>query len=189
MGGGDGDSGDGSTVGDGVPSPGVLPVGPAVGDGSGAGAEKVSVGAAVGLGVGSGVGGSDGDGTGDGLGDRLGAGTVRGGVGRGAGAGAAGRRADSVSDGAGGRGAAGSSTGGGGRVPMVVGATEGEPAGTGGGWSVAGTPMTTGPTDGVGMKGVPLSGMAVLPTVADPALIAARMGIEAVPARSATVKR
>ncbi|SIQ60332.1 hypothetical protein SAMN05444858_103209 [Micromonospora avicenniae] len=39
------------------------------------------------------------------------------------------------------------------------------------------------------MNGVLLSGNAVLPTVAEPALIAARIGIEAVPASSATVKR
>ncbi|MBM0239988.1 hypothetical protein JNW88_27945, partial [Micromonospora sp. ATA32] len=42
-----------------------------------------------------------------------------------------------------------------------------------GGWLVACTGSTTGPTDGVGMNGVALSGRAVLPTVADPALIAA----------------
>ena len=39
------------------------------------------------------------------------------------------------------------------------------------------------------MNGVLLSGSAVLPTVAEPALIAARIGIEAVPASSATVNR
>lgn len=49
--------------------------------------------------------------------------------------------------------------------------------------------MTTGPTEGVGMKGVPLSGRAVLPTVAEPVLIAASTGIEAVPASRATVSR
>ncbi|MFC3503608.1 hypothetical protein ACFOOK_21905 [Micromonospora krabiensis] len=58
-----------------------------------------------------------------------------------------------------------------------------------GGWLDVGSGITTGPTDGVGMNGVLLSGRAVLPTVAEPALIAARIGIEAVPARSATVKR
>ncbi|MEU5903611.1 hypothetical protein [Micromonospora sp. NPDC047527] len=49
--------------------------------------------------------------------------------------------------------------------------------------------MITGPTDGVGMNGVPLSGRAVLPWVAEPVLIAARMGIDAVPISSATVSR
>ncbi|PWR10066.1 hypothetical protein DKT69_29740, partial [Micromonospora sicca] len=63
----------------------------------------------------------------------------------------------------------------------VVGATAG--------WLVPGSGMTTGPTEGVGMKGVLLSGRAVLPTVADPALMAARIGIDAVPASRATVKR
>jgi hypothetical protein len=40
----------------------------------------------------------------------------------------------------------------------------------------------------VGRNGVLLSGSAVLPTVADPALNAARMGMDAVPASKATVK-
>jgi hypothetical protein len=57
------------------------------------------------------------------------------------------------------------------------------------GWPVTGRGITTGPTDGVGMNGVLLSGRAVLPTVAEPVLIAARIGIEAVPASRATVKR
>ncbi|GGM43541.1 hypothetical protein GCM10011608_30360 [Micromonospora sonchi] len=61
--------------------------------------------------------------------------------------------------------------------PVAVGA----PLGGGG--------MTTGPIEGVGMKGVLLSGSAVLPTVAEPVLMAARTGIEAVPASSATVSR
>lgn len=39
------------------------------------------------------------------------------------------------------------------------------------------------------MNGVLLSGIAVLPTVADPALIAAIIGIDAVPASRATVNR
>ncbi|MCI4063546.1 hypothetical protein MRQ36_13525 [Micromonospora sp. R77] len=54
---------------------------------------------------------------------------------------------------------------------------------------MTGTGTTTGPIDGVGRNGVLLLGSAVLPTVADPALSAARIGIEAVPARRATVKR
>ncbi|SCL57570.1 hypothetical protein [Micromonospora peucetia] len=58
-----------------------------------------------------------------------------------------------------------------------------------GGWLVAGTGITTGPTEGVGRNGVLLSGRAVLPTVAEPVLIAARIGIDAVPASSATVNR
>ncbi|TBL33352.1 hypothetical protein EYA84_17500 [Verrucosispora sp. SN26_14.1] len=58
----------------------------------------------------------------------------------------------------------------------------GVPAGGGG--------ITTGPTEGVGMNGgVLLPGSAVLPTVAEPVLIAASTGIEAVPASSATVSR
>ncbi|MBW4704079.1 hypothetical protein [Micromonospora sp. RL09-050-HVF-A] len=54
---------------------------------------------------------------------------------------------------------------------------------------MAGTGTTTGPTDGVGRNGVPSSGNAVLPTVAEPALIAASTGIEAAPASRATVNR
>ncbi|RKN49003.1 hypothetical protein D7193_32555 [Micromonospora costi] len=57
------------------------------------------------------------------------------------------------------------------------------------GWLVVGMGTTTGPTEGVGMNGTPLSGRAVLPTVAEPALMAARIGMDAVPASSATVKR
>ncbi|MEU7931751.1 hypothetical protein [Micromonospora echinofusca] len=49
--------------------------------------------------------------------------------------------------------------------------------------------MTTGPIEGVGRNGVLVSGRAVLPTVAEPVLIAARIGIDAVPASSATVNR
>ncbi|MGV9210549.1 hypothetical protein ACTFTM_01665 [Micromonospora sp. RB23] len=49
--------------------------------------------------------------------------------------------------------------------------------------------MTTGPTDGVGMNGVLVSGNADVPGVAEPALIAASTGIDAVPASSATVSR
>lgn len=49
--------------------------------------------------------------------------------------------------------------------------------------------MTTGPTDGVGMNGVLVSGSALLPGVAEPALTAARTGIDAVPASRATVSR
>ncbi|PWU43263.1 hypothetical protein DLJ46_32315, partial [Micromonospora globispora] len=49
--------------------------------------------------------------------------------------------------------------------------------------------ITTGPTEGVGINGVLVSGRAVRPTVPEPALIAARIGMEAVPASNATVKR
>ncbi|TDB91451.1 hypothetical protein E1091_13710, partial [Micromonospora fluostatini] len=57
------------------------------------------------------------------------------------------------------------------------------------GWLPTGIGITTGPTDGVGMNGVPLSGTAVLPIVAEPVLTAARIGIVAVPASRATVSR
>ncbi|TDC29779.1 hypothetical protein E1211_25405, partial [Micromonospora sp. 15K316] len=66
---------------------------------------------------------------------------------------------------------------------------DGLDVGRAGGWLAVGSGTTTGPTEGVGMNGVLLSGSAVLPTVAEPVLIAARIGIEAVPASSATVKR
>ncbi|SCE91311.1 hypothetical protein GA0070618_1867 [Micromonospora echinospora] len=52
-----------------------------------------------------------------------------------------------------------------------------------------GGPTTTGPREGVGMNGVSAFGSAVPPTVAEPALIAARIGMEAVPASRATVNR
>ncbi|MEU8128279.1 hypothetical protein AB0B68_13775, partial [Micromonospora sp. NPDC049049] len=71
----------------------------------------------------------------------------------------------------------------------LVGPTLGVPSGGSAGWLVIGMGITTGPTDGVGMNGVLLSGRALLPGVAEPALIAARMGIDAVPASSATVSR
>ncbi|SCL38393.1 hypothetical protein GA0074692_4996 [Micromonospora pallida] len=50
-------------------------------------------------------------------------------------------------------------------------------------------PTTTGPREGVGMNGTSAFGSEVPPTVAEPALIAARIGMEAVPASSATVNR
>ncbi|WBB78216.1 hypothetical protein O7606_18485 [Micromonospora sp. WMMD882] len=49
--------------------------------------------------------------------------------------------------------------------------------------------ITTGPREGVGMNGVLVPGGAVPPTVAEPVLIAAMIGIDAVPASSATVNR
>lgn len=71
----------------------------------------------------------------------------------------------------------------------LVGPTLGVPGGASAGWLVIGSGISTGPTDGVGMNGMLLSGSAVLPGVAEPALIAARIGIDAVPASSATVSR
>ncbi|MGS2614016.1 hypothetical protein ACVCAH_05710 [Micromonospora sp. LZ34] len=72
---------------------------------------------------------------------------------------------------------------------VAAGPTDGEAGGVTAGWLVTGSGITTGPTDGVGMNGVLVSGNAVLPTVADPVLIAARIGIDAVPASRATVNR
>ncbi|RZU72566.1 hypothetical protein EV384_0937 [Micromonospora kangleipakensis] len=131
-------------------------------------------------------------GLGDGLGDSLGDGSPppAEGVGQAApvggagGTGVRGRMPHAESDATGGAGAAaisgapGRVTSGAGRVVDVT-----------SGWLVAGSGITTGPTEGVGMNGVLLSGSAVLPTVADPVLMAARIGIDAVPASSATVKR
>ncbi|MFF0174641.1 hypothetical protein F4558_005205 [Micromonospora profundi] len=150
---------------------------------------SVGVGLGVGVGVGSGSGGPVGDGTGDGLGGRAAGGVLR--VARGTGGAGAARCAGTLSSAVGpdldspaaGRGAAGSQPG------VVVGLAPGVPGGGSAGWAVIGIGMTTGPTDGVGMNGVPLSGRAVLPWVAEPALIAARMGIDAVPTSSATVSR
>jgi hypothetical protein len=62
-----------------------------------------------------------------------------------------------------------------------VGTTAGDGARTG--------PTTTGPREGVGMNGMSAFGSVVPPTVAEPALIAARIGMEAVPASRATVSR
>ncbi|WP_172899434.1 hypothetical protein [Micromonospora echinaurantiaca] len=72
---------------------------------------------------------------------------------------------------------------------VFAGPSDGVPGGVAAGWLVTGSGITTGPTDGVGMNGVLVSGSAVLPTVADPVLIAARIGIDAVPASRATVNR
>ncbi|MEV0213470.1 hypothetical protein [Micromonospora sp. NPDC050695] len=139
----------------------------------------------VGVGVGVGAGGSVGDAVGGGGGTggrvfRVGPGiggnprsTRSGSTALGTGAGRSGVR----------RGAAGSQPG------VTVGAALGVPSGGGAGWLAIGSGITTGPTDGVGMNGVLLSGSAVLPGVAEPALIAARIGIDAVPASSATVSR
>ncbi|MFI1196091.1 hypothetical protein ACH4T9_22960 [Micromonospora sp. NPDC020750] len=147
------------------------------------------------VGVGSGVGGSVGDGTGVGCGAGVGLGEGGGVGGRGAGGGiGAGGGGWCIASGpdrsgsAGGAGARGARPGPDGPVDgattmpgRVDGITAGRP--------VTGSGTTTGPTDGVGMNGVLLSGSAVLPTVAEPALTAARIGIEAVPASRATVKR
>ncbi|SCL16409.1 hypothetical protein GA0070624_1009 [Micromonospora rhizosphaerae] len=153
-----------------------------VGEGWGTG----TTGGRLGPGDRSGPGDSDQEGIGEGRGEGVGDAATRVGPGLDAGAEAAGcgRRAEPGSDGPGGIRAAGSSGGG---VPATVGRMVKVRDGLTPGWPVAG--ITTGPTEGVGMNGVLLSGSAVLPIVADPALIAARIGIDAVPASSATVKR
>ncbi|WDP98490.1 hypothetical protein PVK74_21770 [Micromonospora chalcea] len=144
-----------------------------------------------GLGLGSGVGvpGSDGgcdgdgEGTGEGCGGRTGVGRT--GVDGGGGA-ATGRdrwrAARSLSSGR--LGAAGrTGRAGGTEVTSGLGVD-----GTAG-WVAWGGGITTGPIEGVGRNGVLVSGSALLPTVADPVLMAARIGIDAVPASSATVSR
>ncbi|MEU7919926.1 hypothetical protein [Micromonospora zamorensis] len=171
-------------------------VGSSVGDGS---SVNVGVGVGLGVGVGSGPGESVGPGSvgpgsvGEPVGDDGGTGGVtagevpRGGFGTTGGCGARGAGPRSVTVGPEPgpsrvrRGAAGSQP--------LVGPTLGEPGGGTEGWLVIGIGISTGPTDGVGMNGMLLSGSAVLPGVAEPALIAARIGIDAVPASSATVSR
>ncbi|MET8229359.1 hypothetical protein ABZS77_01595 [Micromonospora sp. NPDC005298] len=150
--------------------------------------EMVSVGVGPAVGVGVGSGGSVRDGTGVGVGLAGGEGTTGLVLRVGPGTGGSPRSTCRGSTTAGGpdvrRGAAGSQPG------VAVGPALGVPRPGGTGRPVAGGGgSSTGPTDGVGMNGVLLSGSAVLPGVADPALIAARMGIDAVPASSATVSR
>ncbi|MEV5765989.1 hypothetical protein AB0L34_15670 [Micromonospora sp. NPDC052213] len=177
-------------------------MGPGVGVGSAGGGETVLVGSADGPGVGEpvavitgdglgeGVGSGEGDvdGLGDGLGEGSGTGRPPGGRDgtTAGGGGGAGRTTDpgpgAATTGVRGAGAAGR------QVLGVATAGDGVDGATPG-WFVAGTGITTGPTEGVGRNGVPLSGRAVLPTVAEPVLIAARIGIDAVPASSATVNR
>ena len=101
------------------------------------------------------------------------------------------RRAEPESPAGRSAGAAGSRGGTGrGSALVAVGPTDGVRGGVvTAGWPVAGGGITTGPTEGVGMNGVLVSGSAVLPTVAEPALIAVRIGMDAVPASRATVKR
>ncbi|SCG48957.1 hypothetical protein [Micromonospora inositola] len=149
----------------------------------------------VGSGTGSGLDEPVGVGLGEGLGDPLGDGDCpppAKGVGRaapvgGAGvAGGRGRRSHTGSDATAGAGAAATTAASDAPGRMTTGA--GRVGGTAD-WLVAGSGITTGPTEGVGMNGVLLSGRAVLPTVADPALMAARIGMDAVPASRATVKR
>ncbi|WP_431943171.1 hypothetical protein [Micromonospora marina] len=150
-----------------------------------------------GLGLGSGVGeaGSDGDDDGEGDGDGEGTGDGRGGrtgVGRtgadGGGGAATGRdrcrEPRSLSSGR--TGAAGSTGRAGG---TEVTSTAGVGVDGAGAWVPRGSGMTTGPSEGVGRNGVLASGRALLPTVAEPVLIAARIGIDAVPASRATVSR
>ncbi|MDO3683759.1 hypothetical protein [Micromonospora sp. C28ISP2-4] len=144
-----------------------------------------------GLGLGSGVPECDGDGDGDGEGTGDGRGG-RPGVGRtgadGGGGAATGRdrcrEPRSLSSGR--AGAAGSTGRAGGTEVTSTAGVGVEGTGT---WVPRGIGMTTGPTEGVGRNGVLVSGSALLPTLADPVLIAARIGIDAVPASSATVSR
>lgn len=182
--------GTGGSVGAGGPSGGrAVGTTMTVGRGRGDGTVTVLVGSAVGLGAGSGVGGSEGVGAATDVGRGAGVGVVRVGPGTGVGAGASGRsrRALPAAVEPGGAGAAGSSGAAGGSLLVPVGPTGAVGSGASDGWLAPG--ITTGPTEGVGMNGVRVSGSAVLPTVADPVLIAARIGIDAVPASSATVKR
>lgn len=176
----------GSTVRVGVGSGPVEPVGSGSGGSVGSGSDE-PVGSGL---VGSGSGEPVGPGS---VGEAVGGGGATGGgtagevprVGFGAGGRVVPRRAGPRSAVAGSsgerRGAAGSQP--------LGGTTLGVPGGGSPGWLVIGSGIRTGPTDGVGMKGVLLSGSAVLPGVAEPALIAARIGIDAVPASRATVSR
>ncbi|MFI6782447.1 hypothetical protein [Micromonospora sp. NPDC050276] len=155
-----------------------------VGSGSGSGGSVGPVGSGSGGSVGS---GSFGDPVGDGEATGGGTGGEVPRVGFGATGGVVSRRTVPGSLAAGpsracrGAGAAGNQP--------LIGTTLGVLGGGSGGWLVIGSGITTGPTDGPGMNGVLLSGRAVLPGVAEPALIAARMGIDAVPANNATVSR
>ncbi|SCL23303.1 hypothetical protein GA0070616_2703 [Micromonospora nigra] len=149
--------------------------------------------------VGGALGDSEGGALGDGTGDRLGEGTGEGlgdgtgwlPLGRGAGRGVGGRTGSRGSHRSAGAPAGGGTTGvrGPGSTGPGTGPVMGEVAPGVPGWPVTGGGITTGPTEGVGMNRVPLSGRAVRPTVAEPVLMAATMGIEAVPASSATVSR
>ncbi|SCF01234.1 hypothetical protein GA0070558_119141 [Micromonospora haikouensis] len=168
----------------------ALAVGSVPNDGLGtwAEAERVAVGSVGGV-VG-GMGSPVGAGAGEGCGVGVGVGVTVGGGGR-VGTRGGGRWTASGSDRSEAAGTIGAGAGGGRPGPgssgcgaaAVPGGVEGAVAG----WPVAGT--ITGPTERVGMNGVLLSGSAVLPTVADPVLMAARIGMEAVPASRATVKR
>ncbi|MEV4540274.1 hypothetical protein [Micromonospora echinaurantiaca] len=169
----------------------VVPSGDGVASSGDAGGLPVGLGGTVVLVSGEGDGDGEvpppGEPVGDGDGD---------GVGRGGGAvvppEGRGRAGGGVRAGAG---SAANPAGPGGRRPagrhgaVVAGPADGVPGGVTAGWLVTGSGITTGPTDGVGMNGVLVSGSAVLPTVADPVLIAARIGIDAVPASRATVNR
>ncbi|WP_231394748.1 hypothetical protein [Micromonospora sp. CNB394] len=160
-------------------------------------------GSGLGLGLGSGVGegGSDGEddgdgdgdgeGDGEGIGDGLGGRTGVGRTGADGGGGAATgrdrcREPRSLSSG---RAGAAGSTGRAGGTAVTSTAGVGVGVDGTGAWVPRGIGMTTGPTEGVGRNGVLVSGRALLPTVAEPVLIAARIGIDAVPASSATVSR
>ncbi|WBC10980.1 hypothetical protein [Micromonospora sp. WMMA1947] len=148
-------------------------------------------GSGLGLGSGVGVAGSDGecDGDGEGTGDGRGGRTGVGRTGAAGGGGAATgrdrcREPRSLSSG---RAGAAGSTGRAGGTEVT--STAGVGVDGTGAWVPWGIGMTTGPTEGVGRNGVLVSGRALLPTVADPVLMAARIGMEAVPASSATVSR
>ncbi len=155
----------------------------------GVGSAVVTDGSGLGLGSGVGVAGSDGecDGDGEGTGDGRGGRTGVGRTGAAGGGGAATgrdrcREPRSLSSGR--AGAAGSAGRAGGTDVTSTAGVDGA-----GAWVPWGIGMTTGPTEGVGRNGVLVSGRALLPTVADPVLIAARIGIDAVPASNATVSR
>ncbi len=170
----------------------ALAVGSVPDDGLGtwAEAERVAVGSVEGVGEVGGMGSPVGAGAGEGCGVGVGVGVTVGGGGR-VGTRGGGRWTDSGSDRSEAAGTIGAGAGGGRPGPGSSGcgtaAVPGGVEGAAAGWPVAGT--ITGPTERVGMNGVLLSGSAVLPTVADPVLMAARIGMEAVPASRATVKR
>ncbi|MFI5489269.1 hypothetical protein ACIBXA_24595 [Micromonospora echinaurantiaca] len=173
----------------------VVPSGDGVASSGDAGGLPVGLGGTVVLVSGEGDGDGDGDGElpppGEPVGDGDGDGAGRGGgavvppEGRGRAGGGVRAGAGSAANpaGPGGRRAAGR------HGVVVAGPADGVAGGVTAGWLVTGSGITTGPTDGVGMNGVLVSGSAVLPTVADPVLIAARIGIDAVPASRATVNR
>ncbi|SCL43910.1 hypothetical protein GA0070604_0069 [Micromonospora eburnea] len=145
------------------------------------------VGSPVGLGDGIGVAGWEADGGGGESRGGRGAAVcvVRTGPGVDTGSAGRGLRRPPRSPSSGSAGAPGAGTRAGHDVPVAPGVR----LGGSGGWVPLGRGTSTGPTEGVGMNGVLLSGRALWPTVADPVLIAVRIGMDAVPASSATVNR